>query len=326
MAVLLFSVAIAASYLNNDGMRPSSEEPEPDRPSDNPRESRQRPDPTATLDQGPLGIYFDTANTAKYDERDGDGIVMVRYDNSLEYNPVTIAQYALAYHADFVKNGDPVSKATLIQYCDWLVRHQGADGLWRYDFEFAGMARGWYSALAEGQAISALARCYQVGGSVTYRRASDLALSTFTRPIADGGVVDREAGYDYYEEYLPPYSRHTLNGFIYAVIGLGEYTAVFGGDTSVRLYLAGIETLHSNIGRWDSGVWSTYNLSPRVVHGERWPGTAASPYYHGLHVKQLRELFQLTGDSVFADTADRWAGYQERPPSWMASPLPSDRP
>jgi hypothetical protein len=35
----------------------------------------------------------------------------------------------------------------------------------------------------------------------------------------------------------------------------------------------------------------------------------ASPFYHQLHVVQLRVLFQLTADARFAALADRWEGY-----------------
>ena len=35
----------------------------------------------------------------------------------------------------------------------------------------------------------------------------------------------------------------------------------------------------------------------------------ASPFYHRLHVVQLRVMAALTGDLRFAEIADRWEGY-----------------
>jgi heparosan-N-sulfate-glucuronate 5-epimerase len=35
----------------------------------------------------------------------------------------------------------------------------------------------------------------------------------------------------------------------------------------------------------------------------------ASPFYHKLHIVQLRVMHRLTGSSVFAETADRWEQY-----------------
>ena len=33
----------------------------------------------------------------------------------------------------------------------------------------------------------------------------------------------------------------------------------------------------------------------------------ASPFYHSLHIVQLRVLYKLTGESIFKEVADKWA-------------------
>jgi hypothetical protein len=35
----------------------------------------------------------------------------------------------------------------------------------------------------------------------------------------------------------------------------------------------------------------------------------ASPFYHRLHIVQLRVMHQLTGDRLFVEYADRWKSY-----------------
>ena len=35
----------------------------------------------------------------------------------------------------------------------------------------------------------------------------------------------------------------------------------------------------------------------------------ASPFYHQLHIVQLRGMHRLTGEAAFARVADRWEGY-----------------
>jgi heparosan-N-sulfate-glucuronate 5-epimerase len=35
----------------------------------------------------------------------------------------------------------------------------------------------------------------------------------------------------------------------------------------------------------------------------------ASPFYHRLHIVQLRIMHRLTGEAEFARVADRWDGY-----------------
>jgi hypothetical protein len=38
----------------------------------------------------------------------------------------------------------------------------------------------------------------------------------------------------------------------------------------------------------------------------------ASPFYHHLHIVQLRVMSMLTGDARLAAIADRWEGYAQR--------------
>jgi hypothetical protein len=38
----------------------------------------------------------------------------------------------------------------------------------------------------------------------------------------------------------------------------------------------------------------------------------ASPFYHQLHIVQLRVMFRLTGDARFAAVAERWQNYARR--------------
>jgi heparosan-N-sulfate-glucuronate 5-epimerase len=40
----------------------------------------------------------------------------------------------------------------------------------------------------------------------------------------------------------------------------------------------------------------------------------ASPFYHALHIVQLKVMHKLTGEEVFQKFADRWSAYQA---SWL---------
>ena len=64
-----------------------------------------------------------------------------------------------------------------------------------------------------------------------------------------------------------------------------------------------METLRKNLDRYDLGFWSRYELS-----GTRLP-MIASPFYHRLHVTQLRIMHKITGDEVFARYAEKWEKY-----------------
>ena len=38
----------------------------------------------------------------------------------------------------------------------------------------------------------------------------------------------------------------------------------------------------------------------------------ASPFYHKLHIVQLRVMYRLTGQKLFADFANQWQAYAGR--------------
>ena len=63
------------------------------------------------------------------------------------------------------------------------------------------------------------------------------------------------------------------------------------------------ETLRKNLDRYDMGFWSLYEQS-----GTRLP-MVASPFYHQLHIAQLRLMYRLTGDEIFSQYAERWEAY-----------------
>ena len=69
------------------------------------------------------------------------------------------------------------------------------------------------------------------------------------------------------------------------------------------LLMGGSSTLVGALPTYDTGFWSLYE------HSGTWLRMVASPFYHALHIVQLRVLHRLTGDAVFSETADRWEAY-----------------
>ncbi len=67
----------------------------------------------------------------------------------------------------------------------------------------------------------------------------------------------------------------------------------------------GVETLLHNLARYDTGYWSLYEQSGTRLK------MLASPFYHQLHIVQLRVMTRLTDDARFAAIADKWEGYAQ---------------
>jgi hypothetical protein len=200
-----------------------------------------------------MGSYFIQVKYLGQKKTDKNGLPMVAYDGVLRYNPQVIAAEALGYFSDWVSSGSDESWAVFLRDCDWLVANQAANGLWLYQFPYNGQPVPWWSAMAQGQALSALVRAYQRTDDPRYRTAATTALQTFTRTQSDGGVSVVDAGHTWYGQYMPPMSPYVLNGFMFSLIGVYEYHQAFGDQLSQSIWDKGFAALKYALPRYDTG-------------------------------------------------------------------------
>ena len=248
---------------------------------------------------------------------DETGIPLLDYrgDIGRQYNPIAIAQYGLASYNCYKQAPDSARRATFLRVADWLVQHleENPWGLrvWHHNFDWpyrVTLVAPWYSGLAQGQGISLLIRAALDTGRTEYGQAAVAAFSSFTVDVKKGGVVVRDPqGFLWVEEYLVEPPSHILNGFIWALWGIYDFARWSGDPRAQEVLTESIETLAKNLPRYDTSSWSLYELS------DTGPRMLASPYYHRLHVVQLKVLYRLTGREVFARFADRWEGYARNP-------------
>ena len=182
---------------------------------------------------------------------------------------------------------------------------------------------GWYSAMAQGQAISLLVRAHAGSGRDEYLNAAVRALALFDIQSADGGIVAKFMDrYVWYEEYptVPP--CFVLNGFMYALIGLYDIAATAppgeGQSTAMRLYSSGIASLSGMLPLFDTGSSTLYDLRHLTLGGAAVPNRARWDY-HATHVNQLLLLSLLLQNgsiaanektsAEFKAVANRWLGY-----------------
>jgi len=123
----------------------------------------------------------------------------------------------------------------------------------------------------------------------------------------EGGVVNRLFGFDWYEEYPTTPGTFVLNGFLYSLIGLRDAAAIPElKEEAMALFEKGVESLKTLLPLYDTGSGSIYDLRHLSL------GTApnlARWDYHAVHIYLLKWMFNITGESLFNDVADRWAGY-----------------
>jgi heparosan-N-sulfate-glucuronate 5-epimerase len=254
---------------------------------------------------------------------DGAGIPMLNYHGTigLQYNPIAIAQWGLANYNCFCAAGDEVRWKKTLRAADWLSANleQNAHGLWvwnhHFDWDYRDLLKApWYSGLAQGQGVSLLLRAHADTDSADakYLRAAEKAFVALTRPIAEGGVLFVDEQNDLWiEEYLVDPPTHILNGFIWALWGVFDCWLSRADASAKEIFDRGVQTLVRNLDRFDTGYWSLYEQPERKPSRTRLK-MLASPFYHRLHIVQLRVLSGLTGDTRFATVADRWEDYSRR--------------
>jgi hypothetical protein len=149
-----------------------------------------------------------------------------------------------------------------------------------------------------------LVRAHSQTKKPEYLEAAQRAFASFLAPVAEGGVSFTDSNGDlWFEEYIVSPPTHILNGFIWAAWGVHDYYLATGENTAKVLFQAAVKTLLKNLSAYDLGFWSLYEQS-----GTRMK-MVASPFYHQLHVAQLRVMHALTGEETFADVASRWESY-----------------
>jgi hypothetical protein len=246
-----------------------------------------------------------------YDEQ---GVPMLNYRGTLgvQYNPIAIAQYGLGNYNLYRKTDDSRRREKFLTAANWLVSHQERNpaglSVWNHHFDWeyrTPLKAPWYSGLAQGQGISLLVRAHQATGDDRYLSAAKESFNTFLAAPDKGGVtyVD-EAGDIWFEEYVifPP--THILNGFIWASWGVFDFYLATASAEAKDLFTRAVQTLAGNLSRYDAGFWSLYEQS-----GTRMK-MLASPFYHSLHIVQLKILHKLTGHEIFSRFAQKWDAYR----------------
>ena len=265
-----------------------------------------------------LGEYYmNFDEKARYALTDSHGIPMLNYRGliGLQYNPIAIAQWGLGNFNLFRRESDAAARGRFLLAGDWLCENLEPNAygvfVWNhnFDWEYRNTLRApWYSGLAQGQGISLLLRAHCETNESKYLEAAQRAFQSFLAPTTEGGVtVTDPDGNLWFEEYLVSPPTHILNGFIWASWGVYDYFLATGSAKAQALFRRSIQTLKANLHRYDLGFWSLYEQS-----GTRLP-MIASPFYHRLHITQLKIMHRLTGESIFAEFADRWQKYARSP-------------
>lgn len=239
------------------------------------------------------------------------------------------AHLALGWLEMFARRRQFVLPVTMLQLGlgAWQLAQQGDDARWQdvaraaaewtvLDLDGTGrmlhhqamphtyeLAAGWSSAMAQGQAASLLVRA-----ALTLQRPellddAERALAPLLEP-GSALVVQTSEG-PVLQEYPTTPPSHVLNGWVWALWGLYDVAQARAqtpvGAAARAAFEHGVDALVARLPLYEvAGGWSRYDLYPHPI------SHVASPFYHRLHVQQLRALHELAPRAQLAATADRW--------------------
>ncbi len=265
------------------------------------------------VNEKPSGLgkyYLDFISKAdfsgKFDDR---GVPLYRYGDSEPFHhPIVICQYALGLFEKYIQSGykDAELKKRFLNQADWLVSNVDEQNNLKgwfvnYDIPDYKLKAPWFSAMAQGEAISVLTRAHLLTAEKKYLDAADAALDIFTLPVREGGVVNYFKDIPVYEEYPSPYKTvAVLNGFIFSLFGLFDIYLHTKNEKAKELFQQGVDSLKRLIKFYDLGYWSQYYL---FDYPKKYP---ASYTYHLLAAEQLKAMFALTEKEIFKEYSDKW--------------------
>ncbi len=257
-----------------------------------------------------MSFFYKAEYQGPFDEK---GIPMLDYKGKIgkQYNPIAIAQYALGHYNLYFNTNKNCHLDVFLKQADWLVenikRNKFGIPVWlhNFDWKYKEILRNpWYSGLAQGIGISVLARAYNTTKEGKYLDTADKAYLVFENNINEGGVVywDKK-GSPWIEEYILNTPTHILNGFIWALWGVYDYSLLLKEKNATKLWDNCLETLKKNLEKFDIGYWSLYDLSQTKIKN------LASPFYHKLHIVQLEVLYRLSKIEIFKEFSQKWKRY-----------------
>jgi hypothetical protein len=249
----------------------------------------------------PRGAYLDAA-----------GIPRQLYDGKLVYKPAGLAQLGITYVEAYRQTGNPMhlewASKIALKLDSLAVSSNGGKYMpYRITFPMHGNTRDlmrnpWYSGMAQGLQLSLLVRLSEVTGDPTYldvavpywssvRRLRPRPWVTTTSPW----VTWVEKQYLWVEEYPQAAPEHTLNGFMFAIVGIYDYWRVTADPVALRYLRGTLTTLRAYVLRYrNPGGPADYCLK----HGK------PQAKYHDVVTKQLRQMALISGDAYFTRVAN----------------------
>ena len=243
------------------------------------------------------GYYNDlTKKVNGHGEFSKNGIPLnVKLNGDRIYFPITISQYALGNYDLYLLTNEEKYYNQFKKSVDWLVNNQDVKGGW----DNSKVLGNKYSAMAQGEGISVLARAFIKTKNNKYLNSAIKATELMIKPISNGGTARYIGNNIYFEEEINTKPSLVLNGWIFAVFGIFDITKLTDDMIYKNILNKTLKTLENELDKYDGNYWSYYDQC----------GHLSSPFYHKLHIAQLNVLYDLFGIEKFKLISNKWKLY-----------------
>lgn len=249
------------------------------------------------------GYYNDMTNKVLSNTiLDENGIpVNTTIANVEAYFPITIFQYALGLYDLYLLENKKEYLDKFIKIANWALENQEENGMWDCMGKLKDKAHETQSSMCQSEGVSVLLRAYVTTKDNKYYDGATKAVDFMLKSVKDGGTCLYQNDDVIFQEYVSEYNLSVLNGWIFSIFGLFDYTLINSEEKYNDALNKTIESLCRNVEKYDRKFWSNYDFV----------GTIASPSYHDLHIRQLQLLYKLFEKEKLNDVANKWDKYQK---------------
>lgn len=254
---------------------------------------------------------------------DSNGIKLTNYDEThirgvggIQRYPYNIAGFASNKLLQYLKNGNKNDLLISLRQFDYLVYvfqnkkiNDTEVGFWNVPFNLGyqyNVKAPWSSALSQAACLEAMVYAYQITDNQYYLNIFERGLNAFKFSTKIGGLsfITQKGGLFFEEVVTPPPLHHILNGHMDALIKIYKCALFINSPNAMKLFNLGVIGLKDMLPMFDAYGYSLYSLSTNPSLENHF--NIASPYYHNLHIAQLKILGEITGEKTFFDYAKKW--------------------
>lgn len=239
-------------------------------------------------------------------------MTMVKNPDGLVINPITTiknqekpgvlfpAYYGLVNFNNYIRTKDQ-EKLKVIKahayFIDQYILTDGSIKIWQ-DFELFGQKSPWYSGITQGIVASFMMRAHLLFPDIGYDRKIkcilDFMLDTCTdKPM----LVNSRDEAPWIEEYPMQPPSMVLNGFIFSIISLNEYGAMFDDAHYIKTGEEMLRSLVKSLHRFTYPIGVKHNVF-QIKFG--------NINYQALHSFQFYHLYKITGNKLFQELAQKY--------------------